>query len=74
MNITFQSVNFKASKDLEEFLNKRLNKLYQQNSKIDNVEVTLYERATKTNLKSHFCEIYLSVNGKIHFVKKVQIL
>ncbi|NCA77560.1 MAG: HPF/RaiA family ribosome-associated protein [Alphaproteobacteria bacterium] len=68
-NITFQSVHFKASPELEAFLREKVSKLFEQDSSIIRADVTLFEGALG-NPKNQFCEIQLSVPGENHFVKK----
>jgi ribosome-associated translation inhibitor RaiA len=68
-NITFQSVHFKASSQLEDFVKEKVSKLFDQESSIIRADVTLFEGASG-NPKNQFCEILLSVPGENHFVKK----
>lgn len=68
-NITFQSIHFKASSQLEDFLQEKVSKLFEQDSSIIRADVTLFEGASG-NPKNQFCEIQLSVPGENHFVKK----
>lgn len=69
MNITFQSVHFKASTHLEEFVRDKVSKLFDQHDKIIRADVTLFEGASG-NPKNQFCEIILSLPGENKFVKK----
>ncbi len=68
-NITFQSVHFKASSQLEDFVKEKVSKLFDQENSIIRADVTLFEGASG-NPKNQFCEIQLSVPGENHFVKK----
>jgi ribosome-associated translation inhibitor RaiA len=68
-NITFQSVQFKASAHLEHFVRDRVTKLFDQDKSIIRADVTLFEGASG-NPNNQFCEIYLSVPGENHFIKK----
>jgi len=68
-NIVIQSVQFKASAQLEEFVKEKVTKLFEQDSSITRAVVTLFEGASG-NPKNQFCEIELSVTGENHFVKK----
>ena len=68
-NITFQSVHFKASNNLEEFVNEKVSRLFEQDATIIRADVTLFEGASG-NPKNQFCEIQLSVPGENHFIKK----
>ncbi len=67
--IVFQSVQFKASAKLEEFVNEKVSKLFEQDPSILRADVNLFEGAAG-NPKNQFCEINLSVRGDNHFVKK----
>jgi ribosome-associated translation inhibitor RaiA len=67
--ITFQSVHFKASPQLEDFVKEKVSKLFDQEGSIIRADVTLFEGAAG-NPKNQFCEIQLSVPGENHFVKK----
>jgi ribosome-associated translation inhibitor RaiA len=67
--ITIQSVQFKASRNLEEFVMDKVSKLTEQNPFIIRADVTFFEGAAG-NPKNQFCEIQLSVPGENHFVKK----
>jgi len=67
--IAFQSVQFKASPHLEEFVNEKVSKLFDQEPAIIRADVTLFEGAAG-NPRNQFCEIELSVPGENHFVKK----
>jgi len=68
-NIVFQSVQFKASTELEQFVQEKVSKLFEQDSSIIRADVTLFEGASG-NPKNQFCEIQLSVPGENHFIKK----
>jgi putative sigma-54 modulation protein len=67
--IVFQSVQFKASKRLEEFVKEKVSKLFEQDPSVIRADITLFEGASG-NPKNQFCEIQLSVPGENHFVKK----
>jgi len=67
--IAFQSVQFKASARLEQFVNEKVSKLFDQDPTIIRADVNLFEGASG-NPKNQFCEIHLSVPGENHFVKK----
>ncbi len=67
--IIFQSVQFKASAQLEGFVMEKVSKLFDQDSSIIRADVTLFEGASG-NPKNQLCEIMLSVPGENHFVKK----
>lgn len=67
--ITFQSVNFKASSTLEGFAKDKVAKLFEQDNSLIRADITLFLGASG-NIYNNFCEIYLSVPGENHFVKK----
>ena len=67
--IAFQTVQFKASSQLEDFVKEKVSKLFEQDPSIIRADVTLFEGASG-NPKNQFCEIQLSVPGENHFVKK----
>jgi ribosome-associated translation inhibitor RaiA len=67
--IKFQSVQFKASQQLEEFVNEKVSKLFDQDPSVIRADITLFEGAAG-NPRNQFCEIQLSVPGENHFVKK----
>ncbi len=67
--IAFQSVHFKASTQLEDFVIEKVSKLFDQENSIIRADITLFEGASG-NPKNQFCEILLSVPGENHFVKK----
>ena len=67
--IVIQSVQFKASRKLEDFVREKVSKLFEQNSFIIRADVTLFEGAAG-NPRNQFCEIQLSIPGENHFVKK----
>jgi putative sigma-54 modulation protein len=69
MNITIQSVNFKASDHLESFVNEKVGKLFNLSDTIIRADVTLREGASG-DLQNKYCEIRLVVPGNDHFVKK----
>lgn len=67
--ILLQTVQFKASSQLEEYVTEKVSKLFDMNKSIIRADVTLFEGASG-NIKNQFCEIELSVSGHNHFVKK----
>jgi putative sigma-54 modulation protein len=68
-NIVFQSIHFKASPELEAFVNEKVSKLFEQDSSILRADVTLFEGASGNPI-NQFCEIQLSFAGENHFIKK----
>lgn len=72
MNIIIQSVNFRASFALENFVKKKLNKLFKQSVSIENVNVIL-RREEKRKIENKSCEIRLAVPGNDPVVKKSSV-
>ena len=69
MDIIIQSLGFKASDHLEEFIREKLNKAVHESEKVVRANVTLYA-ASESNPNNNVCEIRLEVPGNDHFVKK----
>ncbi len=69
MDITIQSLGFKASDHLEEFIREKLNRVVLESDRVIRANVTLYA-ASESNPKNNVCEIRLEVPGNDHFVKK----
>lgn len=69
MDIIIQSLGFKASAHLEEFVRERVNKAVLETDKVVRANVTLYA-ASESNPNNNVCEIRLEVPGNDHFVKK----
>ncbi len=69
MNITFQANHFTASAHLQQFAKDKAAKLYNHSDEIIRIDITLYEGGTN-NHENQFCEMYVSVPGNNHFVKK----
>ena len=67
--INLQTVHFKASETLNQFITEKVEKLFKINIEIMRADVTLYEGASG-NPQNQFCEIQLSVPGENIFVKK----
>lgn len=68
MDIIIQSLGFKASIDLEAFIQEKLGKL-NPNDNIIRANVTLFQ-GSDNNPTNNYCEIRLEVPGNDHFVKK----
>ncbi len=69
MKINLQSLHFKASEQLKEFVDQKVGKLFHLNEDIISAEVTLFAEDVK--IKSNkVCEIRLVVPGYDNFVKK----
>jgi putative sigma-54 modulation protein len=68
MDIIIQSLGFKASIDLEAFIQEKLGKLT-PNGNIVRANVTLFQ-GSDNNPTNNYCEIRLEVPGNDHFVKK----
>lgn len=69
MDIIIQSLGFKASDHLEEFIREKLNRIVLESDKVIRANVTLYA-ASESNPNNNVCEIRLEVPGNDHFVKK----
>jgi ribosome-associated translation inhibitor RaiA len=69
MNITIQSVNFKAGTTLEYFIRDKVSKLFKQSDHIIRVEVTL-RQCDRGNPQNKLCDIRLMIPGNDHFVSK----
>lgn len=69
MDIIIQSLGFKASEHLEDFIREKLNKIILESDKVVRANVTLY-KGSETNPQNNVCEIRLEVPGNDHFVKK----
>ncbi|MET0462546.1 MAG: HPF/RaiA family ribosome-associated protein [Chitinophagaceae bacterium] len=67
MDIIIQSLGFKASDALEDFIKEKLNNL--KSDRIIRANVVLYKGAAGSP-ESDYCEIRLEVPGNDHFVKK----
>jgi len=69
MDIIIQSLGFKASEHLEEFVREKLKKAVLESDKVIRANVILYA-ASESNPNNNVCEIRLEVPGNDHFVKK----
>jgi ribosomal subunit interface protein len=69
MNISIQSVNFKAGGELQYFITDKVSKLFKHRDKIIRAEVTLRE-GDSGNPNNKLCDIRLRVRGYDHFVSK----
>jgi ribosomal subunit interface protein len=69
MKINLQSLHFKASDHLKEFVEEKVGKLSHYDDKIISAEVTLFSDDGK-NIDNKVCEIRLVVPGYDDFVKK----
>ncbi len=67
--IVIQTVKFKASAQLEKFVKQKVAKLFEQDSSIIKIDITLFEGGAG-NPNNQFCEIQISVPGENHFIKK----
>ena len=68
MKINLQTLHFKASDDLKNFVEEKVNKLGRFDSSIISAEVTLTEEGS--GLLNKTCDIRLVVPGNDDFVKK----
>ena len=69
MDIIIQSLGFKASDHLEEFVREKVNRAVLESDKVVRANVTLYA-ASESNPNNNVCEIRVEVPGNDHFVKK----
>ncbi len=69
MKINLQSVHFKASEQLKEFVDEKVSKLFHFDEKILSADVTLVANDIKIK-NNKTCEIRLVVPGYDDFVKK----
>jgi ribosome-associated translation inhibitor RaiA len=69
MDIIIQSLGFKASDNLENFIHEKLNKVVLESDNVIRANVTLYI-GSESNPENNVCEIRLEVPGNDHFVKK----
>ncbi len=69
MNITIQSVNFKAGNTLEYFIREKVSKLFKQSDHIIRAEITLREGDSGSR-QNKLCDIRLMIPGHDHFVSK----
>jgi len=69
MDIIIQSIGFKASDSLEQFVHEKLSKIDNHNHNIIRADVTL-SKGPKAELQNDYCEIRLVIPGYDHFVEK----
>jgi ribosomal subunit interface protein len=69
MEVIIKSVNFKTSKQLEELIIEKVNKLFDHSNNIIQALVVLREEEKKGH-ENKSCEIKLVVPGYDHFAKK----
>jgi len=69
MKINLQSLHFKASNNLKEFVEEKVGKLSRFDDKIISADVTLFADDGK-NIDNKVCEIRLIVPGYDDFVKR----
>ncbi len=69
MKINLQSLHFKASDNLKEFVEEKVGKLSRYDDKIISADVTLFSDDGKS-IDNKVCEIRLVVPGYDDFVKK----
>lgn len=67
MKIIIQSLGFKSSESLEDFIRERINKI--KDDRIVAANVVLF-KGPASNPENDYCEIRLEVPGNDHFVKK----
>ena len=69
MDIILQSIGFKASEALEQFIHEKLGKVDQHTHNIIRADVTL-TKGPEAELHNNYCEIRLEVPGNDLFAKK----
>ena len=69
MDIILQSIGFKASDALEQFVHQKLGKIDHQSHNIIRADVTL-TKGPEAELRNNYCEIRLEIPGYDHFVEK----
>ena len=69
MNITLQTLKFKETDDLKNFVQDKIGKLFHQRPHLIRVDVTLKEGA-KNNPANKWCELYVSLPGDNKFTKR----
>ncbi|MEO8666110.1 MAG: HPF/RaiA family ribosome-associated protein [Ignavibacteria bacterium] len=69
MNIIIQTINFRESTELKDFIYDKLDKLTILDPEIIRMEITLKEGA-KNNPSNKWCSLYISHPGENQFVKK----
>ena len=68
MDIIIQSLGFKASNSLEEYIREKLGKL-NPNDHIIRANVTLFQGPNRST-PNDYCEIRLEIPGNDHFIKE----
>lgn len=69
MDTIIQSLGFKASEHLENFIREKLNKVVLESDNVIRANVTL-TKGPESELQNNVCEVRLEVPGNDHFVKK----
>lgn len=69
MDIQIQSLHFKASEQLQDFIREKVGKLISHNDSIIRAEVTLSQGGSG-DPENQYCEITLFVPGYNYFAKK----
>lgn len=69
MSIRIQSVDFKATDELLEFVNEKVGKLFGMTNDIIRADVTMFLES-KGNLENKACRIQLIIPGNDHVVEK----
>ena len=69
MNITLQTIKFKESDGLRDFVNEKVGKLFHSYPDAIRVDVTLKQSA-KNGPANKWCELYLSHKGDNKIVKR----
>ena len=69
MSIKIQSIDFKATDELLEFVNEKVGKLFGMTNDIIRADVTMFLES-KGNLENKSCRIQLLIPGNDHVVEK----
>lgn len=69
MNIALQTLKFKETDDLKDFVQEKIGKLFHQSPHLIRVDVTLRVGA-KNNPANKWCELYVSMPGDNKFTKR----
>jgi putative sigma-54 modulation protein len=69
MSIKIQSIDFKATDELLDFVNEKVGKLFGMSNEIIRADVALFLES-KGNLENKSCRIQLVIPGNDHIVEK----
>lgn len=69
MKISIQTVGFKGSSRLNQFVDSKVSKLFKQNPEILRADVTLKAVSSK-DVENKWCSLYVSHRGENQYVKR----